>query len=98
METWAQHEVGMPEPHEMTPGRTLPGGQQEWSCTRCSRRLLLRRPPAFAKTVLDPGDETAPHVGGTGGLAMGTARPEPPGRLSGADRAWLSGQGIDPGP
>jgi hypothetical protein len=83
----------------MAPVRTLPGGQQEWSCTRCSRRLLLRRPPASAKTVLDPGDETAPHVGGTGGLVMGAARPQPPatGGLSGADRAWLTEQGIDSG-
>jgi hypothetical protein len=84
----------------MTLGKALPGGAEEWSCSQCSRRLLLRRPPAFQKIVLDPGDEGAAHAGGTGGLRLGSARAQPPptGGVSGADRAWLADQGIEWGP
>jgi hypothetical protein len=81
----------------MTRTRTLAEGVEEWSCTECSRRLLLRRPPQFEKTVLERGDEWAAHVGGTGGLqsaAMG-ARPAEPGSPGPGDRAWLSEHGID---
>jgi len=67
--------------HEMTRTRTLERGVEEWSCTRCSRRLRLRRPPAFEKIVLDPGDEWAAHVGGTGGVEAGTVAASPAGQL-----------------
>lgn len=84
----------------MTRTRTLAQGVDEWCCTICSRRLLLRRPPDYKKIVLDRGDEWAAHVGGTGGLqpaAMNARRAEP-GSLRARDRAWLSEQGIDWGP
>jgi hypothetical protein len=71
-------------------------GVEEWSCTECSRRLLLRRPPAFEKTVLDRGDEWAAHVGGSSGLHIAAAEWAPPQRadLHAADRSWLAAQGI----
>jgi len=87
-------------PHEMTRTRTLEHGVEEWSCTECSRRLLFRWPPAFAKVVLDRGDEWAAHVGGSGGLRIAAADVAPPERadLPAADRDWLAAQGIRWGP
>ena len=72
-------------------------GVDEWSCTRYSRRLLLRRPPAFEKIVLDGGDEWAAHVGGTGGLRAAPIHARPAGRgvPPAHERAWLAGHGID---
>ena len=82
--------------HEMTRTRTLERGVEEWSCTECSRRLLLRRPPAFEKVVLDRGDESAAHVGGTGGLQMAAPKVALAKRdLPASDRSWLAAQGID---
>jgi hypothetical protein len=87
--------VRLSAPHEMTRTRVLERGVEEWSCTRCSRRLLLRRPPAFEKIVLDRGNEWAAHVGATGGLLMG-ALPGPGGRgLSAQERGWLAAHGIE---
>ena len=87
----------MSTPHQMTRTRTLAQGVEEWSCTECSRRLLLRRPPQFEKTVLERGDEWAAHVGGTGGLQPTVMNPHraEPGNLRPGDRAWLSEHGID---
>jgi hypothetical protein len=68
----------------MTRTRTLEPGVEEWSCTVCSRRLLLRWPPAFEKVVLDRGDEWAAHVGGSGGVRAGTADVAPAADLAGA--------------
>jgi hypothetical protein len=86
----------LPAPHEMTRTRTLEPGAEEWSCTRCSRRLLLRRPPAFEKIVLESGDEWAIHVGGTGGLQPDTMQGHPaaPGDLPAQERSWLAEHGI----
>ena len=89
--------------HEMTRTRTLERGVEEWSCTECSRRLLLRRPPAFEKVVLDRGDEWAAHVGGGGGLRIAapdvvSATPDAAfsdsAGLRTPDRDWLAAQGI----
>jgi hypothetical protein len=87
----------LPAPHEMTRTKTLEPGAEEWSCTRCSRRLLLRRPPAFEKIVLDRGDEWAMHVGGTDGLQPGPVqgRPTAPGDLPAQERNWLAEHGIE---
>jgi hypothetical protein len=81
----------------MTRTKTMEPGAEEWSCTRCSRRLLLRRPPAFEKIVLDHGDEWAMHVGGTDGLRAGMAegRPTAPGDLPAQERTWLAEHGIE---
>jgi hypothetical protein len=80
----------------MTRTRTLEHGVEEWSCTECSRLLLLRRPPAFEQIVLNRGDEWAAHVGSTGGVQMAEiqARPADPGGLSARERGWLAEHGI----
>ncbi len=84
--------VRLSTPHEMTRTRTLGRDVDEWSCAGCGRRLLIRRPPAFQKIVLEPGDEQAAHVGATGGLRMAGLRPD---ALQAGDRDWLAEHGID---
>jgi len=85
--------------HEMTRTRVMGRGVEEWSCSRCGRRLLFRRQPAFEKVVLDRGDEGVTHVGGTGGLRVAAPRVAPAERdLPAPDRSWLAAQGIDWGP
>jgi hypothetical protein len=81
----------------MTRTKTLAPGVEEWTCTTCSRQLLLRRPPAFELIVLEPGDEWAAHVGSTGGLLVTAAEPRSAAStdLAANDRAWLAGLGID---
>ena len=95
--TGLRNGVRLPTPHEMTRTRSLEPGVEERSCTRCARRLLLRRPPEFEKVVLDRGDEWAVHVGATGGLRLGPmeANPAGPGDLSPQDRGWLADHGIE---
>jgi len=57
---------------------------------------LIRRPPAFEKTVLEPGDEWAAHVGSTGGLQIAAADPQPPlPDLPPKAREWLADHGIE---
>jgi hypothetical protein len=95
--TGLRNGVRLPTPHEMTRTGTLEPGVEEWSCTRCARRLLLRRPPEFEKVVLERGDEWAMHVGATGGLRLGPveAHPAGPGDLPAQDRGWLADHGIE---
>jgi hypothetical protein len=82
--------------HEMTRTRSLGPGVDEWSCTRCSRRFLMRRPPAFEKVVLERGDEWTTHVGGTGGLQAAAAKVQPaPADLPPHAREWLAEHGIE---
>ncbi len=71
-------------------------GVEEWSCTQCSRRLLIRRPPAFEKTVLERGDEWTTHVGSTGGLQVAAVDTQPrPTDLPPQAREWLAAHGIE---
>ncbi|MFE9422288.1 hypothetical protein ACFYNO_04900 [Kitasatospora sp. NPDC006697] len=49
--------------HEMKQVGRLASGAQEWACPACGRRVALAGPPEPAVTVLDPGDETAVHIG-----------------------------------
>ncbi|MDH6580086.1 hypothetical protein [Kitasatospora sp. MAP5-34] len=49
--------------HEMKLTGRLATGADEWSCPTCGRRIALRRPPDPQLTVLEPGDESAVHVG-----------------------------------
>ncbi len=102
MESWARWkcrpEIGvrLPVPHEMTRTKTLEPGLEEWACTGCSRRLLLRRPPAFERIVLDRGDERAVHVSGTGGLRIGAVDTRPAhSELSEQACEWLEAHGIE---
>lgn len=64
---------------------------QEWSCTRCSRRIRLRWPPRYQKVVLDRGDEHVPHSGGATGLRLNGDVISRPGD---EDITWLADQGI----
>ena len=83
--------------HRMTRTQELGHGTEEWSCTQCARRLLLRRPPEFDKVVVERGDETVAHVGGTAGMQIASvsALPALTGHLPAAERDWLAALGID---
>jgi hypothetical protein len=86
----------VPTQHQMTRTRTLEHAVEEWSCTECSRRLLLRMPPDFEQFVLDRGDEWASHVGGAGGLQPAGMQAHPSHALgpTARERDWLADQGI----
>ncbi len=86
-------DVTVAEKHEMVLSDRLAAGAEEWACPRCGRRLLLRWPPHYEKLVLEPGDMTAIHVGGQGGVRAGSLTAGP--ALAGVDREWLTGNGID---
>jgi hypothetical protein len=82
----------------MTRTKTLEHGVDEWSCTGCSRRLLIRRPPEFEKIVLERGDEWAAHVGSRGGglqMAAMETHPARPADPPGDERDWLADHGIE---
>ncbi len=49
--------------HEMRPVGRLASGAEEWACPSCGRRVALVGPPEPGLTVLDPGDESAVHIG-----------------------------------
>jgi len=70
-------------------------GAEEWSCPECGRRFLMRWPPHYEKIVLDPGDDNAVHVGGKGGVKVGSIKVEArPRSVSSTDTQWLSDNGI----
>jgi hypothetical protein len=81
------------ETHEMILSGRAEADAEEWACARCGRRLLLRWPPHQEKLVLEPGDVTAVHVGGKGGVrAVGLTA----GLVAGSgDQEWLREHGID---
>ncbi|GAB7182743.1 hypothetical protein ATKI12_2574 [Kitasatospora sp. Ki12] len=94
--------------HEMKFVARLSSGADEWSCPACGRRVTLRRLPEPELTVLDPGDESAVHVGviepdaaavaaekyGLGPV-QNVPRPPSPPAPDAADRRWLAEIGID---
>src|SRR5947208_1574244 len=57
--------------HTMYLVDTQASDAEEWFCPTCGRRFLLRWPPMYRKTVLDPGDECITHSGSKGGLSLG---------------------------
>jgi hypothetical protein len=77
----------------MTRTQSLERGVEEWTCAGCGRRLLLRRPPAFEKIVLERGDEWAAHVSSADGPQIAAIDALP--GLSVQAREWLSAHGID---
>ncbi|MEE1826517.1 hypothetical protein PUR61_30660 [Streptomyces sp. BE20] len=95
--------------HEMKFVGRLASGADEWSCPTCGRRVTLRRLPEPELTVLDPGDDTAVHVGviEPDARAAATAeryglgpvqeipRPPRPADPDADDRRWLAEIGID---
>ncbi|MER6301512.1 hypothetical protein ABT247_18380 [Kitasatospora sp. NPDC001539] len=95
--------------HEMKFVGRLASGADEWSCPTCGRRVTLRRLPDPELTVLDPGDESAVHVGviepdaraaaaaeryGLGPV-QNVPRPPSPPAPDADDRRWLAEIGID---
>ncbi len=58
------------EAHEMNLIDTHEDGEEEWLCPECGRRFLMRWPPEYSRTVLDPGNEDVIHTGGKGGLRV----------------------------
>jgi len=57
--------------HEMQFKTNYSSGVELWHCPTCGRQLLLSYPPQYKKLILEPGDESAIHSGGKGGLTMG---------------------------
>ena len=56
--------------HEMELMFTYPTGAQEFHCTNCSRRLVVDWGGDKPITVLEPGDDSAVHSAGLGGLGI----------------------------
>ena len=70
-------------------------GDEEWQCPTCQRRLLVRWEPDFSREVLEAGDDSATHVGATGGPAAGvTTTPVPAPTAGPEDLRWLADNGI----
>lgn len=65
------------EYHEMVLNNIHPSGTEEWYCPTCGRRFLMQWPPAYNKVILEPGDETAIHSGGKGGVSVQTPQAAP---------------------
>ncbi|MFI7547321.1 hypothetical protein [Actinoplanes sp. NPDC049599] len=72
--------------HEMVLGGTREPGAEEWACTTCDRRLLLRWSPVPVRVVLHPGDDRAVHVGARSDTRAGDPTEH--------EHDWLSGLGI----
>lgn len=83
--------------HEMVLTETRESGAEEWLCPSCGRRFLMRWPPNYERLVLDPGDESATHVGGKGGVRVGqvTVRPVATQEPETTERNWLRSHGVD---
>jgi hypothetical protein len=56
--------------HEMIFDGQTAAGEDEWYCPTCGRRLLIQWPPAYQRTMINPGDEYAIHTVSKGGLKM----------------------------
>jgi hypothetical protein len=70
--------------------RTTAGSDsEEWCCPRCGRRIVLRQPPSYQRLVIDPGDDSVEHAGGTGGVMITEAAV---GDVD--DAVWLAENGI----
>ncbi len=83
--------------HEMVLIGPAESGAEEWACPTCGRRMLLRWPPHYEKLVLAPGDPTAAHVGGKGGVRLASVEvtPAPAAHVPESERQWLRDNGMD---
>jgi hypothetical protein len=70
--------------------RAEASGTEEWACPTCGRRMLLRWPPHYSKRILEPGDESASHVGSS------TDLPGEDPATCGTQGRWLRETGVDP--
>lgn len=78
------------EKHTMILKQEFPDGSQEWECPKCGRRFIMQWPPNYKRTILEQGDDSALHAGGTGGLVMGDS--EMTSGLSGAEEFFIETQ------
>jgi len=62
--------------HVMQIAKTYPSGNELWICPDCGRRIVVTWSPRYETLVGIPGDETANHVGGKGGLQITGMRVE----------------------
>jgi len=56
--------------HEMILRGEVDSGAEEWFCSSCNRRMLMRWTPEFETLLLEHGDDTAIHFGRRGGLRL----------------------------
>ena len=59
----------MSETHNMDLIRTFTSGAECWQCPECGYMFFIQWQP-YKKIMLEPGDESAYHVGCKGGLSM----------------------------
>lgn len=59
--------------HEIILTATYPSGAEEWFCSTCGYRFVMKWPPNFKRIILDAGYVDASHGGGKGGLRLGRA-------------------------
>jgi len=90
-------ETSVSEQHEMILSGTTDSGAEEWACPTCGRRIVFRWPPHYEKLVLEYGDANAVHVGGKGGLRVGSVAviPAAATEVPAAEHDWLRDNGID---
>jgi hypothetical protein len=71
-------------------------GAEEWLCSVCERRMLMRWSPRFERLVLEEGDPAATHTGAKGGALMrGAAVTQvPPTDVPADEQRWLRSNGI----
>lgn len=54
------------EQHTLVLAAENPDGSQEWICPTCGRRMLIKWPPEYYRTILEEGNPFAIHTGDTG--------------------------------
>jgi hypothetical protein len=87
---------GLSEPEHLVELAGVPSRRVVDGHGQCGRRFWMRRPPTFAKIVLERGDEQASHVSSAGGLrAVAIDAPLPLDDLPSPAREWLAGHGIE---
>lgn len=57
--------------HEMQLKTESTSGTELWYCPTCGRQFLLSYPPKYKKIIIEAGDGSAIHSGGTGDLSIG---------------------------
>ncbi|MDF5754138.1 hypothetical protein [Spongiactinospora sp. TRM90649] len=70
---------------------TTSEGAEVWACAVCGRRIRLRWPPHYERTVLHSGDESICHPG----VHLGVRGPGERAGPTHDERAWLREHGIE---